>query len=99
MKKIISIILILVSSINLTSAQECWDKPNTITSDWRNYPGAGGNDLSINEWDWTLPGLVHPYYENNLQTSPTTYIELPYFLAKLAALVVVVMIILFAMRW
>jgi len=56
---------------------QCYNTINTESTDWRNFPGT-----SSNNWDWTLSGAVHPVYLNNNQSSPSMYVELPYFCTK-----------------
>jgi hypothetical protein len=61
---------------NSASAQ-CSETINTTSTDWRDYPGT-----SINNWDWTQSGSIHPIYLLANESSPSAYIELPYFCSK-----------------
>lgn len=58
----------------------CWNPTNlnTVTTKW-NAPQTSNTQ----NWNWTLPGLVHPVYLQNNLSAPSIFIELPYFCSKI----------------
>ncbi len=71
------LVLLIINFFNTNLYGQCHENINTISTDWRNYPISSNNN-----WNWTLPGAIHPVYLDNNQSIPSLYIELPYFCTK-----------------
>ena len=76
MKK--TIILILFSFWRYAAfAQDCAKEGTPTSTDWTKYNSTDRN--YPNNWNWTIPGVVHPVYLTNNLSNPSFSIQLPYF--------------------
>jgi Secretion system C-terminal sorting domain len=77
MKKIIFILICF--NVRFLYAQDvnCAQETVPTSTDWRKFQA--GNRNYANNWNWTLPQAIHPVYLNDRLTSPSFYVELPYF--------------------
>jgi Secretion system C-terminal sorting domain len=62
-------------------AQSCFKENQPTSTDWQKY--VAGNRDYPNNWNWTLPGQVHPVYTQSNLSNPSFNIELPYFCTKI----------------
>ncbi|HEY1045459.1 MAG TPA: hypothetical protein VGF79_03405, partial [Bacteroidia bacterium] len=76
-KLYIKVIVLCFIGFNKDIQAQCYDQPTTKSTDWRNYPASSAND-----WDWTLNRAIHPVYLSNNLSTPSLYIELPYYCTK-----------------
>ena len=78
MKKIIIFIFFAAQVCSGFSQNANCGKEGTPTStDWTQY---NSNDRNYpNNWNWTIPGVVHPVYLNDNLNNPSFSIQLPYF--------------------
>ena len=78
MKKIIIFIFFAAQVCGGFAQNANCGKEGTPTStDWTKY---NSNDRNYpNNWNWTIPGVVHPVYLNDNLNNPSFSIQLPYF--------------------
>lgn len=74
---IIYVVLLLI--LRHTVYSQCQNQLNTVTTDWRHYPGNGGNNLSKNNWNWTLnyPNFSVAYITSNKDAVSQKIIPVP----------------------
>jgi hypothetical protein len=76
-KKLIFLVAFFIYGKICHAQTDCWNNLNTETTKWDDP-----NTSNTEKWNWTTPGLVHPVYLRNNLSSPSIFVELPYFCAK-----------------